>query len=202
VLQYDAVGQLGIKGSSTNPAGFPELTGLGGAQSLGPTNANSYFDGTLSAAATTTYIHGNHTSKLGAEWRLNSWTDRNSRGAQGIYNFSANETADPYNNTASVNGNGVSGSTGNGYASFLLGQVDTATVNTVQAPQAGLGSLYPGHVESHAEVYARLRSALGSAELGPRNPLPLDRVRPLRSQSGREQHTRRNPLSRLRSRTL
>ena len=135
VLQYDAVGQLGIKGSSTNPAGFPELTGLGGAQSLGPTNANSYFDGTLSAAATTTYIHGNHTSKLGAEWRLNSWTDRNSRGAQGIYNFSANETADPYNNTASVNGNGVSGSTGNGYASFLLGQVDTATVNTVQDPQ-------------------------------------------------------------------
>ncbi|SPF41139.1 conserved exported hypothetical protein [Candidatus Sulfopaludibacter sp. SbA4] len=135
VLQYDAAGQLGIKGSSTNPAGFPEITGLGGTQSLGPTNANSYFDGTLSSAATTTWVHGNHTYKLGAEWRLNSWTDRNSRGAQGIYNFSANETADPYNNTSSVNGNGIAGSTGNGYASFLLGMVDTATVNTVQDPQ-------------------------------------------------------------------
>jgi hypothetical protein len=89
----------------------------------------------LSAPLATTWVHGNHTSKIGAEWRLASWTDRNSRGAQGIYNFSANETADPYNNTATVNGNGIAGSTGNGYASFLLGQVDTATVNTVQDPQ-------------------------------------------------------------------
>ena len=32
-------------------------------------------------------------------------------------------------------GNGIAGSTGNGYASFLLGQVDTATVNTVQDPE-------------------------------------------------------------------
>jgi hypothetical protein len=135
VLQYDAVGQLGLKGSATNPAGFPELTGLGGTQTLGPTNANSYFDDTFTASATGTWVHGNHTSKLGGEWRLASWTDRNSRGAQGIYNFSANETADPYNNTSTVNGNGVSGSTGNGYASFLLGQVDTATVNSVQDPQ-------------------------------------------------------------------
>jgi Carboxypeptidase regulatory-like domain len=137
VLQYDAVGQLGLKGSSTNPAGFPELifNNSGSEQQLGPTNANSYYDGTLSSSIATTWVHGNHTSKFGAEWRLNSWTDRNSRGAQGIYNFSSNETADPYNNTATVNGNGIAGSTGNGYASFLLGQVDTATVNTVQDPQ-------------------------------------------------------------------
>ncbi len=135
VLQYDAVGQLGLVGSSTSPAGFPELTGLGGTQTLGPTNANSYYDGTLSASLATTWVHGNHTSKIGAEWRLNSWTDDNSRGAQGIYNFSANETADPYNNTTTVNGNGIAGSTGNGYASFLLGLVDTATVNTVQDPE-------------------------------------------------------------------
>ena len=137
VLKYDAVGQLGLVGSSTNPAGFPELifNSSDGVQQLGPTNANSYYDGTFSASLATTWVHGNHTSKIGAEWRLNSWTDRNSRGAQGIYNFSANETADPYNNTATVNGNGIAGSTGNGYASFLLGQVDTATVNTVQDPQ-------------------------------------------------------------------
>jgi Carboxypeptidase regulatory-like domain len=139
VLQYDTVGQIGLKGSSTNPAGFPLLTGFttipGTVQQLGPTNANSYYDGTFSASAAGTWVHGNHTSKLGAEWRLNSWTDRNSRGAQGVYNFSNNETSDPFNNTSVFNGNGVSGSTGNGYASFLLGQVDTATVNTVQDPQ-------------------------------------------------------------------
>ena len=136
VLQYDAVGQLGIKGSATNPSGFPELIFNGsGEQTLGPTNANSYFDGTFTASTTATWVHGNHTSKLGGEWRLASWTDRNSRGAQGVYQFQPNETADPYNNTTTVNGNGTSGSTGNAYASFLLGQVDTATVNSVQDPQ-------------------------------------------------------------------
>lgn len=139
VLDYDAVGQLGLVGSSTNPAGFPLLTGtnssIGGTQQLGPTNANSYYDGTFTNSAALTWVHKNHTSKIGAEWRLNSWTDDNSRGAQGVYNFSANETADPYNNTSIVNANGIAGSTGNGYASFLLGYVDTATVNTVQDPE-------------------------------------------------------------------
>lgn len=136
VLQYDAAGQLGIKGSATNPSGFPELIFNGsGEQTLGPTNANSYFDGTFTASATGTWVHGNHTSKLGGEWRLASWTDRNSRGAQGVYQFRPDETADPYNNSASITANGVSGGTGNSYASFLLGQVDTATVNSVQDPQ-------------------------------------------------------------------
>jgi hypothetical protein len=142
VLQYDAVGQLGIKGSATNPAGFPELIfnnnsagGTTNEQTLGPTNANSYFDGTFTASTTATWVHGNHTSKLGGEWRLASWTDRNSRGAQGVYQFQPYETADPYNNTQTVNANGTSGSTGNAYASFLLGQVDTASVNSIQDPQ-------------------------------------------------------------------
>jgi hypothetical protein len=136
VLQYDAVGQLGLVGSSTNPAGFPELVFNGsGVQTLGPTNANHYYDGLLTAVSAGTWVHGNHTSKLGAEFRLASWTDDNSRGAQGVYQFQPNETADPYNNTASVNGNGIAGSTGNAYASFLLGQVDTATVNTIQDPE-------------------------------------------------------------------
>ncbi len=133
VLQYDTVGQLGFVGSSTSPAGFPRINGL--SASFGPSNANSYYDGTLTAVSSATWVHGNHTWKLGGEFRLNSWTDRNSRGAQGILNFSANETSDPFNNTNSFSANGVSGSAGNAYASFLLGQIDTASVNTVQDPQ-------------------------------------------------------------------
>ncbi|MDE3195763.1 MAG: TonB-dependent receptor [Acidobacteriota bacterium] len=136
VLDYDAAGKLGIKGSATNPSGFPELIFNGsGEQTLGPTNANSYFDGTFTASTSLTWVHGNHTSKIGGEWRLASWTDRNSRGAQGVYQFQPDETADPYNNTSTVNGNGIAGHTGNSYASFLLGLVDTATVNSVQDPQ-------------------------------------------------------------------
>ena len=96
-LQYDAVGQLGFMGSSTNPAGFPNSSSMARAaeRTLGPTNANSYYDGTFTASTNLTWVHGNHTFKLGAEFRLNSWTDRNSRGAQGVLNFSANETGRP-----------------------------------------------------------------------------------------------------------
>ena len=44
-LQYDAVSGIGFNGSSTSPSGFPRLNGL--TTSFGPSNANSYFDGTL-----------------------------------------------------------------------------------------------------------------------------------------------------------
>jgi hypothetical protein len=133
VLGYDAAGSLGFVGGTTNPGGFPRINGLSAA--FGPSNANSYFDGTFTSVASATWVRGNHTYKTGAEFRLNSWTDRNSRGAQGILNFSANETADPFNSTNAFSANGVSGSVGNAYASFLLGQIDTASVNTVQDPQ-------------------------------------------------------------------
>ena len=108
VLQYDAVGQLGIRRQRHQPGGLSRaFNGLERTIALGPSNANSYFDGTFTAVASATWVHGNHTSKLGGEYRLTSWTDRNSRGAQGILNFSANETGDPFNNTNSFTANGV-----------------------------------------------------------------------------------------------
>jgi hypothetical protein len=138
VLQFDAAGQLGFNGSATTPGGFPEVTGLTGAAlgagssvNFGPSNANSYFDTGLTSSASITNVRGNHTYKLGAEWRLDSWTDRNSRGAQGILNFSPNETGLPYLQTSTIGG----GTVGFAYASFLLGMADTATVNAVQDPQ-------------------------------------------------------------------
>ena len=138
VLQYDAAGQLGFTGSATTPGGFPRINGLTGAAlgagssvNFGPSNANSYFDSAFTANSTATYVHGNHSYKLGGEWRLNSWTDRNTRGSQGILNFSSNETALPYLQTATVGGSGI----GFPYASFLLGLADTASVNAVQDPQ-------------------------------------------------------------------
>ncbi len=138
VLGYDAASQLGFLGGATTPGGFPRLNGFSGAAlgagsgvNFGPTNANSYYDGTLTATSSLTYVRGNHTYKLGGEWRLNSWTDRNTRGSQGILNFSANETALPYLQTSTVAGNTI----GFPYASFLLGLADTASVNAVQDPQ-------------------------------------------------------------------
>jgi hypothetical protein len=140
VLNYDAVGGLGLTGSATSPAGFPRINGLlsslggfGGnlANSLGPSNANSYFTDKPTVVVNTTWVHGSHTSKLGAEFRIDAYTDRNTRGSQGIFTFSALETGLPSTNGQNLNG----GAVGFPYASFLLGGVDSASVNSPQDPQ-------------------------------------------------------------------
>lgn len=136
VLDYDAVGQLGFRGSATNPAGFPRITGLespqGGSNlNFGPSNANKYYNDKWTSVASVSYVRGNHTYKLGGEFRLDIWTDRNSRGAQGILNFNAAQTGLPSTQGQNLQG----GNVGFPYASFLLGLVNTASVNAVQDPQ-------------------------------------------------------------------
>ena len=142
-LNYDAVGQLGLVGSDTTPAGFPRLAGLsssagGGPTGFGPVNANDYYNDKPTATSSVTWVKGNHTFKFGEEWRRDIWEDVNTRGSQGIYNFSAAETGLPYVSSTTLNG----GNLGFPYASFLLGQVDNATVSNLQDPQIrkiGLG---------------------------------------------------------------
>ncbi len=134
-LDFDAVGQLGFVGSATSTqgnwethtkaAGFPRIVNLPVA--MGPTTGNNFYDSTFTSVVNTTWIHGNHSYKFGAEYRLPSWVDHGFRGSQGILNFSANETGDPFNSS----NNFGTGSVGNVYASFLLGQIDTALVNSV-----------------------------------------------------------------------
>ena len=136
VLDYDAVGQLGFRGSVTDPAGFPRITGLNSAQggsnlNFGPSNANKYYNDKWTSVASMSYVRGNHTYKVGGEFRIDIWTDRNSRGAQGILNFNANQTGLPSTQGQNLQG----GSVGFPYASFLLGLVDNASVNAVQDPQ-------------------------------------------------------------------
>ena len=137
VLDYDAVSGIGSNGSVTSPSGFPRIAGLGttafGGMNLGmgPTNVNAYYDSKWTSVASATYIRGSHTFKLGGEFRLDSWTDRNTRGSQGILNFSATETSYPALQGVALSG----GASGFPYASFLLGLVNNASVNAVQDPQ-------------------------------------------------------------------
>lgn len=138
VLNYDALGKLGFAGSATSPGGFPRINGLtsgalGGGSSVnfGPSNANSYYDTAITGSSTVTFIQGNHSYKAGAEWRLNSWSDRNSRGSQGILNFGAAETGLPYLQNSNIGG----GTIGFPYASFMLGLANNATVGAVSDPQ-------------------------------------------------------------------
>jgi hypothetical protein len=137
VLDYDAVSGIGFNGSVTSPSGFPRIAGLGTAAfggmnlGMGPTNANAYYDSKWTNIASATYIRGNHTFKLGGEFRIDAWTDRNTRGSQGILNFNTTETAYPALQGVALQG----GSSGFPYASFLLGLVNNASVNAVQDPQ-------------------------------------------------------------------
>lgn len=135
VSDYDSVQGLGLTGAST--LGFPRLAGLnvagygGSSLSLGPTNFNEYRTDKPSAVASLTWVRGNHTYKAGGEFRNDSYTDRNYRTGSGVYNFSANETADPYLQSTSIGGTTI----GFQYASFLLGLVNNAQVAGYQDPQ-------------------------------------------------------------------
>jgi hypothetical protein len=140
-LKFDAVKELGLTGATTDPAGFPRITGLntgnfggfalGTNNSIGPTNANDYWNDKLNIVTDVTYVRGRHTYKAGAQFGNEMWSDRNTRGGQGIYNFSNAQTGQTALQGRTLTG----GSVGLAYASFLLGLTSGASVNAVQDPQ-------------------------------------------------------------------
>jgi hypothetical protein len=136
VLNYDAVGLLGLVGSATSPAGFPQITGLGvnnkgGGGTYGPGTADRQVTNKLSFVANATYIRSSHAFKAGAEVKQDVYSDQNVQGSQGQYTFGNGPTSMPFLQTSSVGG----GSIGAGYASFLLGQVTYSNVNAPKQTQ-------------------------------------------------------------------
>ncbi len=139
VLAFDAAKEIGFTGSATG-RGFPQITGLstgnfGGMNlTMGPTSANLYYNDKWTSVASLTYVRNNHTFKLGGEMRIDIWTDRNIRGATGNLGFSNAQTGLP---ALAQTGQTLPAGTGIGhsYASFLLGEVNVASVNAVQDPQ-------------------------------------------------------------------
>ncbi|HEV3200720.1 MAG TPA: TonB-dependent receptor [Bryobacteraceae bacterium] len=139
VVSFDAPGKLGLVGGLTNQTGatgFPRITGLGSSfgglsLSLGPTN-NSYYrtdkpTGVLSA----TLVRRAHTFKAGAEYKKDIYTNFGFNSGFGNFGFSAAQTGLPSTNGQNLSGGGV----GFGYASFLLGLVNSASVANAQDPQ-------------------------------------------------------------------
>lgn len=138
VLDYGAEANLGLVGCSISSCPFPELTGLGSlsgagftdTSDIGLTNAGFYTENTPTVVGSLTWAKGNHSYKAGGEWREDLWTDLESVGTGGVYNFASSETGLPYLQAPSVNG----GDVGFPYASFLLGQADSASVRNGQEP--------------------------------------------------------------------
>jgi hypothetical protein len=139
VLEFDAAKEIGFVGSSTG-LGFPRITGLatgsfgGMSQSMGPANANHYWNDKWTSVASATWVRNNHSYKAGGEMRVDIFTDRNLRGASGVLAFSTAQTGLP---AITQTGQVLPAGTGVGlsYASFLLGYINTASVNAVQDPQ-------------------------------------------------------------------
>jgi len=148
---YDATAALGLKGPFFHGEGstFPHFgtnnlapgtgmsNGQGGLSDLG----NASFNGTTltknqrpTAIASLTWVKNNHTYKFGGELRVDGFPAYNLVNLNGYFAFSANETALPYLNSATLAGNTL----GFPFASFLLGQVDQG--NTSSPANAKLGT--------------------------------------------------------------
>jgi Carboxypeptidase regulatory-like domain/TonB dependent receptor len=137
VKNFDSVGQLGLKGSDLpGGLGFPSLGTISGnlggmGLAMGPSNGNLYFEDKPTAIASLSWVHGNHSYKIGIDWRKDVWTNRAYQQAIGAYSFSAAQTQLPSVNVNPVTG----GSTGYAYASFLLGQASSASIGPPFDPQ-------------------------------------------------------------------
>jgi hypothetical protein len=116
--------------------GFPRITGLsqgnfgGMALGIGPTNAQHYYAVKPTGVASVTYVRNNHTLKLGSEWHIDGFINQNYGNTYGAYAFSNQQTTLPSTQGQSLGG----GSIGHGYASFLLGGPNTATIANPQDP--------------------------------------------------------------------
>ncbi len=141
---FNATTELGIRGPfTTNAYGstFPDFNGASSATVGGlPQLGNTSFNGrTLTknqrptGIATLTWVKDNHTYKFGGELRIDGFPNYNEIRLNGTYAFSGNQTALPYNNSAVFAGNTI----GLGYASFLLGLVNTGTVSEPSNPRLG-----------------------------------------------------------------
>ncbi len=84
-------------------------------------NTGRQVNNTLQFADTLTWVHGNHSFKFGGDARWMQTNGADTANQQGRFVFNSNETALP---TAA--GRSTSG---NSFASFLLGQVDTSDYN-------------------------------------------------------------------------
>src|SRR5262249_17872023 len=137
VVNFDALKELGLKGQ-TIPRNFPTFVigasaATGGMSNMGPQFQTHQFVEKPAANLSVTYVHGSHTSKIGAEWRIEGtpqvsnaqppWT------TAGYFNNSTTSPLSSATTQTSLEGLTTTGGTvGFGYASFLLGKVTNYAV--------------------------------------------------------------------------
>ncbi len=112
---------LGITGVAQST--FPDFNFGGRIQDIGFGFNNINIDNGLRINDFVSVVAGNHSLRIGGDFRYQQYTPSNQGGTSGNFNFSSDQTAAP------LLGGGVVTNSGFGFASFLLGQVGSAGIN-------------------------------------------------------------------------
>jgi hypothetical protein len=141
--RFPSIGGLCVTGLGSNTS---PCTGTGGMMSMGPGVGGAQSltkQVTPTFQASLTDVRGNHTFKYGSELRIFGYPLYGLAASNGVFNFAANETSQLSNcptptTCAAVQSSTIGGGTvGFQYASFLLGLVDSGTVNPPAALRTG-----------------------------------------------------------------
>ena len=136
IVNYNAEKELGLKGGIQNRF-FPSMSGFlstltGGMKGIGSEADSNQITQSPSFNLSLAWIKKNHSYKFGSEFRTEGYPAIIDSNSDGVYGFSAAETGQPFQNF-SVQGANV----GFGYASFLLGQVDSINISNPTRPRLG-----------------------------------------------------------------
>ena len=136
VANFDQQTQLGLKGAITT--GFPQITGLGNFSASGApvggmtANIGANYNqvpttGEFTSSAALTWVKGSHSLKFGVSGQTRMEGFNQCQGGWGVYGFSAAQTGQPFG-AGGVTLATTNGTPGLGYASFLLGLPNSASV--------------------------------------------------------------------------
>jgi len=121
-LNFQIPRRTGTQPSLFAAPGAPLVSGINFGGSLSPASVGTSNTNSINRKLGVTvdnnfqYVTGKHTLNMGWEFRRSYQDDNECQQCAGNFNFSNNQTADPNN----------LGTTGNAFASFLLGTVDSA----------------------------------------------------------------------------
>ncbi len=104
------------------------------------------------ANANLTWVHGNHTFKFGGEMVIEGFPTQSSSRANALYGVGYEETQNPWEYTSPAIGPSSVFTSGNPYASFLLGSMDYLNASAITDTRLGkhaLGLLCAGQLEGY-----------------------------------------------------
>ncbi len=143
---------IGLKGYEANQI-FPDIAGVnsgtggGYSGSLGATFSAIAYEQKPTATTSLTWVHGNHTLKMGGEFTGDGYPTPSSWRVNGNFSFAPDQTANTFQNRLVLNSTNP---TGFAYASYLTGLPNILNLNAPNSAEARLsldGLLSAGHLE-------------------------------------------------------